>query len=426
MKVCVIGLGKIGLPLAVQFALKGAHVRGYDIDAARCDAINLGESPLHNEPGIPEALSAVVAGGKLRATTDPREAMSGADTVVFIVPVDIDDRHLPDFTMLDAAVDAIGPHVVNDALVLVETTVPVGTTRHRVAARIAAASGLRAGYDFAVAFSPERVSSGTVLLDLQRYPKIVGGIDDKSAQRAADFYQRVLDTEVMLVRDAETAEYSKLLETTYRDVNIALANEFARIGDALGVDTRSAIAAANTQPYSHVHAPGPGVGGHCIPVYPYFIGAPQVERAVNTSELVAESRQINDDMARYCVERLESALGSLKGATVIILGLAYRENVKEARHSSAFGLLRALSDAGARSLVHDPLFDEQEIRAAGAAAVTLPAPCDAIVVQAWHDVYADLNFGAFSGLRAVLDTRDNVDRAAVERADAVYVGIGIG
>jgi UDP-N-acetyl-D-mannosaminuronic acid dehydrogenase len=131
-------------------------------------------------------------------------------------------------------------------------------------------------------------------------------------------------------------------------------------------------------------------------------------------------------MARYCVERLESALGSLKGATVIILGLAYRENVKEARHSSAFGLLRALSEAGVRPLVHDALFDEHEIRAAGAEPVTLPAPCDAIVVQAWHDAYADLDFGAFPGLQVVLDTRANVDRAAVERAGAVYAGIGIG
>ena len=199
-----------------------------------------------------------------------------ADVVVFIVPVDIDAAQRPDFSMLDPAVDAIAPHLKRGALVLVETTVPVGTTRHRVGARIASATGMKPGEDFALAFSPERVSSGTVLLDLQRYPKIVGGIDGASAERAAAFYTQVLDAEVLRMPDAETAEYSKLLETTYRDVNIALANEFARAGDSLGVDTRAAIAAANTQPYSHIHTPGPGVGGHCIPVYPYFIAAPEV------------------------------------------------------------------------------------------------------------------------------------------------------
>jgi nucleotide sugar dehydrogenase len=427
MKVCVVGLGKIGVPLAVQFASKGAQVVGYDIDDARCEAINRGESPLHDEPGVPEALSALAAAGKLFATTDAGEAMSGADAVVFIVPVDVDASNRPDFAMLDAAVEAIGPHVAKGMLVLVETTVPVGTTRHRVAARIGAASGLRAGADFAVAFSPERVSSGTVLLDLRRYPKIVGGIDETSAQRAADFYRQVLDAEVMVVRDAETAEYSKLLETTYRDVNIALANEFARAGDALGVDTREAIAAANSQPFSHIHAPGPGVGGHCIPVYPYFIDAPQVPggRAA-ARDLVAASREINDGMARYCVERLEEGLGGLKGTTVVVLGLAYRANVKEVRHSSAFGLLAALRDAGARAFVHDPLFTDDEIRSVGAEPVGVPFVCDAIVVQAWHKQYADLDFAAIAGLRAVLDTRANVDRRTVEHTGAAYLGIGIG
>ncbi len=201
------------------------------------------------------------------------------------------------------------------ALVIVETTVPVGTTRSRVGAQIAAASGLAAGDGFALAFSPERVSSGRVLRDLATYPKIVGGIDAASAERAERFYSSMLDAEVLVVRDAETAEFSKLAETTYRDVNIALANEFARIADRLGVDALQAIEAANSQPYSHIHAPGPGVGGHCIPVYPYFLDPAE-------GGIITAARALNDDMARYSVSRLSDAIGGLKRATCVVLGLS--------------------------------------------------------------------------------------------------------
>jgi nucleotide sugar dehydrogenase len=334
------------------------------------------------------------------------------------VPVDIDERHQPDFAALDAAVDAIAPHLKRDALVLVETTVPVGTTRRRVGARIAELTAMTAGADFSLAFSPERVSSGRVLRDLATYPKIAGGIDERSTERAAAFYRAMLDADVMSVRDAETAEFSKLVETTYRDVNIALANEFARVADRLGVDVQQAIAAANSQPYSHVHQPGPGVGGHCIPVYPYFL-------ADEGTELVNASRRINDGMARYAAERLAGALGTLAGTTVIVLGLAYRADVKESRHSSAFALADALSSLGARVYVHDPLYTDDEIRAHGLVPPpSWPQQCDALAVQAWHAQYAQLDLRSFAGLRAVLDGRAALDPALVAKAGAVYVGIG--
>jgi len=419
-------MGKIGLPLAVQFASKGARVRGYDVSAQRCADINEGRNPLPGEPGL-EEIAVLARDGRLRATVDAGEAAAGAEAVVIIVPVDIDDARRPDFATLDAAVEALAPHVERGALVVVETTVPVGTTRHRVGGRICAISGLDAGRDFALAFSPERVSSGTVLRDLQRYPKIVGGIDDDSTSRAAAFYGRVLDAEILRVRDAETAEFSKLLETTYRDVNIALANEFARAGDALGVDTRQAIAAANTQPYSHIHAPGPGVGGHCIPVYPYFLGAPEgPETPLPATDLAAAARRINDGMADYAIGRLAGAIGSLEGFTVGVLGLSYRSGVKESRHSSAFELVRALSAHGARAWVHDPLYSAEEIRKAGLEPPPQwPAACDALVIQAWHAEYAALDLARFAGLRAVLDARAAMDREAVISRGLVYVGIGI-
>ena len=403
MKIVIAGMGKIGIPLAAQFASKGANVTGYDINPARIDDINSKRNPLTGEPGIDEQL----ASGRIRATADPSEAASGAEAIIFIVPVDIDDARRPDFGALDAAVGALAPHVGRDALVIVETTVPVGTTRNRVGVMIEKATGMKAGADFALAFSPERVSSGTVLLDLRRYPKIVGGIDAASTKRAAAFYRQMLDAEVMELRDAETAEFSKLAETTYRDVNIALANEFARLADRLGVDVREAIAAANSQPYSHVHAPGVGVGGHCIPVYPYFL-------AGEDTPLINDARRTNDAMAEYGASRLAEALGTLAGTTVVILGLAYRADVKESRHSSAIPLAAALAAQGARVYVHDPLYTADEIRAHGLAPPpSFPLACDALAIQAWHREYASLDFASFAGLRAVLDGRGALDLSTI-------------
>ena len=426
MNVTIVGLGKIGLPLAVQFASKGATVTGYDINAARVAEINEKRNPLPSEPGLREKLPGLVVSGALRATADARESVGDADVVVLIVPVDIDAVQRPDFALLDAAVAAIGPHLKRGVLIIVETTVPVGTTRYRVGAQVLAASGLAPATGFSLAFSPERVSSGQVLRDLRTYPKIVGGIDRQSTARAVDFYAAHLDAEITPVRDAETAEFSKLAETTYRDVNIALANEFARIADGLGVDALEAIAAANSQPYSHVHVPGPGVGGHCIPVYPYFLAAPETPGAgMPETELITTARRINDGMAHYAVARLGAALGSLEGATVVVLGLAYRAGVKESRHSSAIGLASALIAAGARTYVHDPLYSGDEIRAHGLEPPPAwPLPCDALVVQAWHAEYAALDFGTFAGLRAVLDARGALDPAAVTALGVAYVGIG--
>jgi nucleotide sugar dehydrogenase len=418
MNITIVGLGKIGIPLAVQFASRGATVTGYDISSARVAEISAKTNPLTGEPGM-DAIADLVSTNVLRATTDPRDAVHAADVIILIVPVDIDDAHAPDFTALDAAVDAMAPHLERDTLVIVETTVPVGTTRNRVGARIAAATGMTAGEDFALAFSPERVSSGRVLRDLATYPKIVGGINQRSTERAVAFYRDMLDVgvEVRAVRDAETAEFSKLIETTYRDVNIALANEFARLADARGVDARQAIDAANSQPYSHIHDPGVGVGGHCIPVYPYFLSG-------EGTALIETARRINDAMAGYAAQRLSDALGTLAGTTVVVLGLSYRANVKESRHSSAFALVEALTSRGATVYVHDPLYTDDEIRAHGLVPPpSWPLPCDALAIQAWHASYATLDFSSFSGLRVVLDGRGVLNPAALS-STATYLGIG--
>jgi nucleotide sugar dehydrogenase len=278
--------------------------------------------------------------------------------------------------------------------------------------------------EFDLAYSPERVSSGQMLRDLATYPKLVGGVTPRAGERAAAFYRRVLDAEVTLLPDAETAEFTKLAESVYRDVNIALANELAKAADALGIDYATAAKAANSQPFSHLHTPGAGVGGHCIPVYPYFL-----LEDVPGDRLIGAARDVNDGMAAYTTRRLAEALGGpLAGTAVLILGLAYRGDVKEATLSSTLLLAQSLRAEGARVRVHDPLFSDDEIRERGLEPSRLPpeSGVDAVVLQAMHSAYRDLAPSALGGARVFVDGRGAFERSKVEEAGMRYVAIGDG
>jgi nucleotide sugar dehydrogenase len=423
MRVAVVGLGKIGLPLAALYAGKGADVIGCDINEAVVEAVNAGVSTVGGEPGLDEAVRAAYEAGRLRATTDTTAAVAESEVVVVIVRVGIDEERRTDYSNLDAAAEAIGKGLKPGTLVVLESTVPVGVTRKRFGAKLREASGLN-GDEFRLAYSPERVSSGTMFRDLSAYPKLVGGIDANSGEAAAAFYRSVLEAEVIVLPDAETAEFAKLAESVYRDVNIALANELAKAAEAAGVDYRAMAAAANSQPYSHLHQPGLGVGGHCIPVYPYLL------MEIDEQPLVRLSREINDSMAAYASDRLEAALQesgtTLSGANVLILGLAYRGGVKEATLSSTLLLAQELTQRGARVTVHDPLFSDAEIRAHGLEPGALPAdaPLDAVVMQAAHPEYRDLDVSALGGAKVFLDGRGAGDRARFEDAGVRYLAIG--
>lgn len=421
MNVAVVGLGKVGLPLAARIASRGHTVLGCDLNPDVVAAVNRGESPIQGEEGLDDAIRTAVRGGNLEATTDTAGAVRRAEAVVVIVPVLLTDDKQADLSMIKAAAADVAAGLQKGSLVAFETTLPVGTTRNVLGPVLEEGSGLRAGVDFSLAFSPERVFSGRVLRDLGTYPKVVGGIDQPSTERAARFYEEALGITPMPVRDAETAELAKLAELTYRDVNIAFANELALAAQRAGVDALEVIAAANSQPFSHIHEPGVGVGGHCVPVNPWFL-----INGLGPTPISRLARETNDGMAREAARLLEDALGGLQGRTVLILGLAYRGNVKEPYHSAAFLLNDALQEAGARVLMHDPLFSDQEIRGYGFEPVSLEPPpqVDAIVLQASHDEYRTMDFGAFRGCLALLDGRNALSREDVEVKGLRYLGIG--
>ena len=419
MQVVVVALGKIGLPLAVQIARSGHSVVGCDINPEVVELVNRAEPPFPGEAGLEEALAEVIASGALRAQVDTKAAVAeGPDLVVTVPPLAVDGDAKPDWAALDSAIAAIGAGLQAGTTVAVETTLPVGTTRGRIAPALAAASGLVAEEEFFTVFSPERVYSGRIFADLAAYPKLVGGLSDAGEQRGAELYGSFLEAEIWPMGSAEAAEMVKLAETTYRDINIAFANELARFADRAGIDVERVIEAANSQPFSHIHSPGIAVGGHCIPVYPrfYLEGDPD-------AALPAAARAVNDAMPAYAAERLEKALGGLQGARVLVLGAAYRGGVKETAFSGVFGVSKALEALGASALVSDPLYSDEELTALGLTPWDGEA-IDAAIVQADHAEYAKLSAADLPGARIVLDGRGVLDAASLAAAGIAVELIG--
>jgi nucleotide sugar dehydrogenase len=424
VKIAVVGLGHIGLPLAVQYASRGHEVLGIDVATWIVEAINRGESPHRDEQALVDRVPQLAADGKLRAATwQEADSLRDVDAVVVIVPVVVDAKRQIDFGPIDAATRDLARRIGPDTLVVYETTLPVGTTRTRFGPMLAEGSGLEIDRDLLLAFSPERVLVGRVFLDLARYPKIVGGTSEESTRRAADFYRAVLDegTEVWAVANAETAEMTKLAETTYRDVNIAYANELARVAARNGIDVTEVIGAANSQPYSHIHQPGVGVGGHCIPVYPHFLFNDDPELRIPPL-----AREINEGMGAFTVDTIEDRVGSIDGQSVVVLGIAYRGDVREDAFSSAFRLRDELLAAGARVYAHDPFFDDEHLRRLDFEPYDLdaPEPVRVAVLQAAHSAYGDLDPARLPGLELFVDGRNAIDRERFERAGVTYVGIG--
>jgi nucleotide sugar dehydrogenase len=424
MRISVVGLGHIGLPLAVQYASRGHEVLGVDLDERIVEAIGRGVSPHDDEPALVEGVPRLVAEGRLRAATwEHADAMREAEAVVVIVPVVVDAERRIDFGPIDAATRDIARRIGPGALVVYETTLPVGTTRGRFGPMLTEGNQLVLDESLHLAFSPERVLVGRVFTDLRRYPKIVGGTSAESTRRAVEFYRSVLEegTDVWAVANAETAEMTKLAETTYRDVNIAYANELARYAARHGIDVSEVIGAANSQPYSHIHQPGVGVGGHCIPVYPHFLFHDDPELRIPPL-----AREINEGMGAWAVDLAEDRLGSLDGEAVLVLGIAYRGDVREDAFSSAFPLRDELLAAGAHVFAHDPYFDDEHLRRLGFEPYDLdaPQPVRVAVLQAAHGAYLELDPGRLPGLELIVDGRNALDADRWRAAGLKYVGIG--
>ncbi|HTX79676.1 MAG TPA: nucleotide sugar dehydrogenase [Longilinea sp.] len=383
-KICILGLGYIGLPTASTFATHGVKVVGVDVNPQIIEGLKKGQVHLY-EPGLREVVLSALNSGNLTVQPQPEPA----DAFIIAVPTPFYDDKRADMRAVTSAAEAIVPHLTRGSLVVLESTSPPRTTVDLVRP-ILERSGLKAGADFKLAYSPERVLPGQILRELVENARVMGGIDPASAEAGRDLYATFVKGEIVLT-DATTAEMVKLMENTYRDVNIAIANEFSRLAERFGIDVWEAISIANRHPRVKILNPGPGVGGHCISVDPWFL----VEAAPDLTPLILTSRKVNDSQPEFVVKLVEKALGGLKGKHVAALGLSYKPDVDDLRESPAIEAVHLLNNAGAIVTAYEPFKKDAQLPGVHAVASLAEAirDADALLLLVNHTELRDLDFG---------------------------------
>jgi UDP-N-acetyl-D-glucosamine dehydrogenase len=380
--IAVIGAGYVGMPHAQAFAEAGKKVLLVDVVADVVEAVNRGESHIKDVPS--ERLRPFVESGAISATTE-YAAVSDADAVVIAVGTPLTAQREPDLSHIESAARSIAPHLRKGQLVVLESTTYPGTTRDVLRPLLEKGSGLQAGADFHLAFAPERVDPGREDFTAKTTPKVVGGIDEASTEAAARLYEAALDA-VHRVSTAEAAELTKLLENIFRSVNIALVNELAQLCDRMEIDVWEVVDAAATKPFGFMSfKPGPGLGGHCIPLDPYYLSWKAREYDFNT-RFVELAGEINNNMPYFCRSVISQALNhgaqkSLKGSKILVLGVAYKADIDDVRESPAEKIIMLLRNAGAEVAYHDPFVAEFD----GLSSMPLePEQYDCVVIVTAH------------------------------------------
>jgi len=406
-----------------MFGKRGASIVVSDINVELVAAINAGVCP-YSEPGLAELMAELHRAGRLRATTDATAASSEAGAIVVIVPAHLTPDRDIDLSILHSASAGIGEGLRRGSLVVYETTVTLGGTRSSLVPVLEKHSGLKAGPDFHVAYSPERVKANHVLERLATTPKVIGGLDDASREKAIALYRQYLGAPIDDVGTIEAAEMTKLMGMLYRDVNIALANELAGYCEVAGVDFARVRAAANNDGEADLLLPGIGVGGHCTPVYPYFLT--RASRRLGLTQRISEAaREINDLQPSRQLGRVEAAWRPLNGQRAHILGLGFRPGVKVDTLSPAYALRDDLLKRGALVTIEDPHYTNEELRSAGFA----PGAVDGaklVILNTAHPEFSEPDFAAWrkSGVEVLLDGRNVWERYRVESFGLHYFGIG--
>ena len=429
-KICVIGLGYIGLPTASTFAANGINVLGVDINSHIIETLNKGEIHIH-EPGLLDEVKKAIRSGKFRVAIKPEEA----DAFIIAVPTPFQENKfgeyngmtykLADMRAVISAAESIVPFLRKGNLVVLESTSPPRTTVDLVTPLLAR-SGLEAGRDFHLAYSPERVLPGQIMRELIENARVIGGVTPESAQAGHDLYATFVKGQIIKT-DATTAEMVKLMENTYRDVNIAIANEFSRLADKFGVDVWEAISLANLHPRVKILSPGPGVGGHCISVDPWFF----VEAAPELTPLIYHSRQVNDAQPHFVVDTVKRGVGSLTGKKIAVLGLAYKPDVDDLRESPANEVVHLLQLEGALVKAWEPFKPDANLPGIDMASSLEDAiiDADAVILMVKHTEFSRLipeEIVKKTKARIVIDTVNGWNGEAWKNAgfDVHVLGVG--
>jgi UDP-N-acetyl-D-mannosaminuronic acid dehydrogenase len=418
--ICVIGLGYIGLPTASTFATYGLKVTGVDNNPNVVNSLRSGKVPIF-EPGLNEVVESALKSGNLQVASEPVPA----DVFLIAVPTPFYDGKKADMRAVESATKSIIPVLRRGNLVVLESTSPPLTTRDRVLP-ILERSGLKAGKDFLLAYSPERVLPGKIMQELIGNDRVIGGIDQAAAEAGRDLYKIFVKGEIHLT-DSTTSEMVKLMENTYRDINIAIANEFSRLADRFDVDVWEAISIANKHPRVKILNPGPGVGGHCISVDPWFF----VEAAPEITPLIKTAREVNDHQPEFVVNLVKKSLGSLKGKNIGILGLAFKPDVDDLRESPAVIVAELLVEAGAHVMACEPYkpdFKCEGVSVDGSIETTIRS-AEAILVLVAHSQFKGLKPSELrdhTRARVIIDCVNILDRQLWQDAGLTFHRLGDG
>jgi nucleotide sugar dehydrogenase len=431
LKVCIVGIGRIGLPTALSFAQAGLQTIGADINEKLVDSINAGNFPLKDEPGYEDIFNSVRKNGNFSATTDINEAISKSNVILLSLPTPMDENNIPIYLALESVGKQLSQTLQSNSLVVVESTIEPGFIENVMIKRIEGDSGLHVGKNFTIGVCPENANPGEILHDFTGLPRLVGGMDEQTTKIIALIYDFVFSVELVTMPDCKTANAVKLTTNVFRDINIAFVNELSLMFEKLGIDTLKVLDAAKRKYNFQIHYPGAGVGGPCLPINSYqFLNT--AKRIGSELNIVKHSRAINEKMPDHVInltlDGFKKCNKSIKYSTILILGVSYKPDVKDIQLSPAEIIINKLKALGAKIKIYDPYYKDNRVFGIDAEhnIQDILSDVDASIIITAHKEFSEINPKIFTKMKnpILIDTRGIIDISSANNAGLVFRGLG--
>ena len=433
LKVCVVGIGRIGLPTALSFAKAGLQTIGMDINAKLVDSLNQGNFPLKDEPGYEDIFNNAIKNGNFSATTDINEAVSKSNLILLSLPTPMDKKNIPDYSALESVCKQLSDILKPNSLIVVESTIEPGFIENTLINILEKTNRLYIGKNFTIGVCPENANPGEILHDFTNLPRLVGSINEQTTKIITLIYDFVFSVELIIMPDCKTANAVKLTTNVFRDVNIAFINELSLMFDKLGIDTLKVLDAAKRKYNFQIHYPGAGVGGPCLPINSYqFLNTAM--RTDSKLSIIERSRQINEKMPDHVInltlDGFKKCNKSIKDSNILILGITYKPDVKDVQLSPAEIVVNKLKDLGAKIRIYDPYYKNSEVFGINVESnmEDIIPKVDASIIVTGHKEFQEINPLIFTKMNTpiLIDSRGVIDTSSIKDANLVFRGIGRG